>query len=749
MHYWNKAIIYIALLVSGSSASVRGQSRPVRSDTAQMRLALNKGNAFSSVNNDSAEVYADKVLEKSTAAKNQYFLAQALFLKAKVCYFKAEFKKAQEYQAKAIEQARRNGDNLLLSKAYNLAGAIYYSLGNYEEALGQYNNRLNIVRQLQDTSSTLQALYNISLVYTARGEHRNTIEILLKAMNLALITKDTVNLMGLNEGLGMAWSQLDEPGKGLLYLNKAYQFSILRKDLYEQGGILIDIGNIYQQRNDHYRAINYYDEAILITRKDEDKRRTAVAISNKATSLMHLGNYRTALELSDEAIAITTGINYIKGLSDALANKAECLLLLKQYKEAEPFAIKAMEIAARIRTRKEEYRTYLLLSTIYDKLNDRKKAYDYYKKHIRLRDSLNNKDEIRIISGIEFGFEKEKLNQQRQFEEASAAAEVKKQKSIRNIVMGAGIIMLALFFFILKNYSAKRRANNEITRQHKIIEQQNDSILQSIAYARRIQQAILTPPETIRRLLPESFVLYRPKDIVSGDFYFIEPVYPLSNSETWVAVALADCTGHGVPGALMSLTGYNILKQSLIEPGVKDPGSALDFLNRELYNFLKQNQREQQIRDGMDIAFCAFNFEKNKMMFSAANNPLWLLSRREELKDQNGATHSKLASVGGYTLFELKANKQPIGYSEKTEKFTTYDINLQSGDLVYLFTDGYADQFGGPRQKKFKYKQLQELILQHADKSMPAQKQALENAIDLWKGELEQVDDISLIGIRV
>lgn len=727
----------------------QAQNNHVLKDTVQMRRDLNQGNKFSSVDNDSAELFADRVIEKAKALRNDYFMAQALFLKARIFYFRAEYKKATEYQEKTVKEAKLINDSLLLSRAYNLAGAVYFSLGNYDEALGQYNNRLNIVKLMKDTSAMLQALYNISLVYNSRSEYRSSIEILLKALDLASAIHDTMNLSGINEGLGMAYLQMADEKKAILYASEAYRYAILKKDVYEQGGILIDLGNIYQQRNDHLKAINYYEQAIALTKKNKDRRRQAVAISNKAKSLMSLREFKSALLLVDEAIAINTEIGFSKGIVEACENKSECLIALGDYKEAETYALRSADIAQKIGTRNEEFAAYRLLSLVYDGLHDNRKAYDFYKKFVHLRDSADSKDEIRKISNIEFAFEKEKLDKQRRFEEKVAQAEVEKQKSIRNIVLLSGIIMLLLFVFILRNYAAKLRANEEIARQSGIIAEQNESILESINYAKRIQQAILTPPSSITGLLPESFVLYRPKDIVSGDFYFIEPVFPRSSSEKWMAVALADCTGHGVPGALMSLTGYTILQQSLVEPEVNGPGDALDFLNQELGHFLKQNEKEQQIRDGMDVAFCAFNFEKRVMQFAGANNPLWFVSRRRSLEGQDGRSYAPQANVNGYFLYEIKADKQPIGYSENSRPFTTHNISLEKGDLIYLFTDGYADQFGGPKGKKFKYKQLQEILLQNTSQTMRQQRKALEEAIDAWRGDHEQVDDISLIGIRI
>ncbi|MDF2438758.1 MAG: putative periplasmic ligand-binding sensor domain protein [Bacteroidota bacterium] len=265
----------------------------------------------------------------------------------------------------------------------------------------------------------------------------------------------------------------------------------------------------------------------------------------------------------------------------------------------------------------------------------------------------------------------------------------------------------------------------EVVQQKDIIEKKNKDITDSINYARRIQQAILPSNETIKRYFPSSFVLYKPKDIVSGDFYWMET----NGKKNFVAAV--DCTGHGVPGAFMSIVGYNLLNQALNEHGIDKPSVILNGMNRGLSKQLRQHVDEITVRDGMDLALCAFDFENNKLQYAGANNPLWVLRNNEMIK--------------------IKADKQPIGtFSEMESKpFTNHEIDLQSGDQIFLFSDGFADQFGGPDGKKFKYRSLEALLLKLAALPMEEQKKRLDTAIEEWRGNLEQVDDILVIGIRV
>lgn len=266
----------------------------------------------------------------------------------------------------------------------------------------------------------------------------------------------------------------------------------------------------------------------------------------------------------------------------------------------------------------------------------------------------------------------------------------------------------------------------EVVKQKEIIEEKNKDITDSINYARRIQQALFPSDEAFSSTFPRSFILYRPKDIVSGDFYWMEKF----GDDVFVAVV--DCTGHGVPGAFMSIVGNNLLNQAVNELGISRPSLILDQMNKGLAKMIR-TQGGFELKDGMDMALCAFNLKTGKMQFAGANNPVWIMKNN------------------GTVFLEHKGDKKPIGSfaSGAASQFTNNEIDLEKGDTVYLFSDGYADQFGGDKGKKFKKSRLKELLssIQHLD--MNEQKKLLENNLDQWKGQFEQVDDVCIMGIRI
>ncbi len=272
----------------------------------------------------------------------------------------------------------------------------------------------------------------------------------------------------------------------------------------------------------------------------------------------------------------------------------------------------------------------------------------------------------------------------------------------------------------------------EVVQQKEEIEQKNQElevlykhVTDSIKYAKRIQEAILPPDSFVKKLLPNSFVLYKPKDIVSGDFYWMDG----KNGKSMFAAV--DCTGHGVPGAFMSIVGYNILKHTVNNNSFTEPALILDELNNGVSETLHHGHEESQAKDGMDISFCTIDYNKMELQYAGAYNPLYLVRNGE--------------------LLQTKADKFPIGLFLGTEKkkFTNHTIRLEKGDSIYIFSDGYADQFGGPNGKKFMAGNFRDLLIEASKHPVDKQKEILNKTIEEWRGPLDQVDDILVIGVRV
>jgi serine phosphatase RsbU (regulator of sigma subunit) len=294
------------------------------------------------------------------------------------------------------------------------------------------------------------------------------------------------------------------------------------------------------------------------------------------------------------------------------------------------------------------------------------------------------------------------------------------------------MLIVVFVFFILKSLKENKRINselktknNKVEEQSAIIEEKNKDIIDSINYAQRLQQILLPAHEEFKQALPSSFLFFEPKDIVSGDFYFIE------KQNDFVLIAVVDCTGHGVPGAIMSMVANNLLNKVVREQKLSKPDKILNTINKELYFSLKQNVSEKTAYDGMDISICVFYPEKKEIHFAAANNSVYIIRDKE--------------------FIELKPDKMGLGKSayESNFIFKQQIVKVENGDMVYMGSDGYADQFGGGKGKKMMKKNMQKLFLEIAHlPSNEQEKLVRDNFID-WKGPLGQVDDVTVLGFRV
>lgn len=372
-------------------------------------------------------------------------------------------------------------------------------------------------------------------------------------------------------------------------------------------------------------------------------------------------------------------------------------------------------------------------------------------------EEINEKSKILAGQKKEIDKQNNRIDEQKKILNEQLA-KIQMQQLILYLFIAMMLLLVFLGFFIYRNYKIKKQANiilsqknqeilkqnEEITQQKHEIEQQRDEIsiqkqeiMDSIKYASRIQQAVLPPIKIIENLFYENFFIFnRPRDIVSGDYYFI------TSKNQKLIVSVADCTGHGVPGAFMSLLGISFLNEIIAKMDHLEADIILNRLRENIINALNQTG-DRQTKDGMDMVLCVFDFEKNIVQFAGANNPLYII-KKVKMDSENTQTPDSLA----YQLIEIKGDKMPIGLYDELKPFTKHTIEIQKGDTFYMFSDGYADQFGGPDGKKFKYKPLKEMLLSIQELPMKEQYKVVEETIDKWKNGYFQVDDMLLIGIK-
>jgi serine phosphatase RsbU (regulator of sigma subunit) len=329
-----------------------------------------------------------------------------------------------------------------------------------------------------------------------------------------------------------------------------------------------------------------------------------------------------------------------------------------------------------------------------------------------------------------------------------------------NAAMIVGLILLlGVIVFAIRAYRNKKNFALTLAYQKEIVEEKNREVTASINYAKRIQMAILPPDELLKKHLKDYFLLYKPKDIVAGDFYWLEPFAEAADSEganeSGVLFAVADCTGHGVPGAMVSVVCANALNKGVIEENISQPAALLDRTREHVLESFRRSNED--IKDGMDIALCSLRVQEQDVEghcaarnYAGANNPLWIVSKNSHI-EVNMEKMEPLISHNSFNLFEIKADKQPIGLYGKEQAFSNHRIELNEGDQLYLFSDGFADQFGGKgeKAKKFKASNFKRLILETSNMSAKDQGKSLELALNEWMGDYEQLDDVCVIGVRI
>ncbi len=395
------------------------------------------------------------------------------------------------------------------------------------------------------------------------------------------------------------------------------------------------------------------------------------------------------------------------------------------------YQLKAKHLS-RIGNYKEAFETIKKSIDYEEKTNNKKKRQDLATKEIRKTfETKNYNDSLKVQSE----FAVERLSHQKELS--------KKQNIIYLSVIGFIVLFSSLFFIIQTNKRRKKlntilsEKNELIVNQKLVVEEKNQSISDSINYAQRLQTAILPSLESIESSLPNNFLMNLPKDIVSGDFYWFEKKNDL------LMIAVADCTGHGVPGAMVSVVCSNALNRSVKEFELTNPADILNKTRELVIETFKSSDGE--VEDGMDIALCVIDIEKNELSFAGANNPLWVVRNQSQQKIETQFSVSNEEQ----TLYELKGNKQPIGNFDYATDFQQKSIQLYSNDSIYLFSDGFADQFGGERDKKFTTKRMKELLLEINSMNFKEQKIELVSKFNSWKNGNEQIDDVCILGFSL
>ena len=692
--------------------------------------------------------YYQKSLKIKEELGDKDGIANSLNNIAMIYNIQGEIQKALKYLHKSLKIEEELGDKPGIAASLNNIGFIHESQGETQNALDYYDKSLRIQQELGDKQGIASGLNNIGSIYNNQGGVRKGLEYLHKSLR---IREELGDKNGIAESLSNIGTIYDSQGETIKALEYYYKSLRIREELGDKIGIgnsLNNIGDTYLDQGEIQKGLKYFLQSLKIHEELGDKIGMAISLKNIGSIYYERGEFQKGLEYYHKSLEISEELGDKKGIAHSLHNIGSIYYKKGNFSASQNHAKKSMAIAQELGYPDNIKYAANLLYRVYNKTHKYKDALANYELYIQMRDSITNEStqKAAIKQNMQYEYEKQKAVDDAQHDKQLAIEqEQKKKQETITYSVGGGLALVVVFLvFVFNRLRVTRKQKNIIERQKEEVEKQKDvieiaqketerqkevieeahkEITDSINYAKRIQSAILPPLRLVKEYLAESFIIYKPKDVVAGDFYWLEPVGdPTSDGSLF---AVADCTGHGVPGAIVSVVCNNALNRAVREYGETEPGKVLDKVREIVVQEFEKS--EEEVKDGMDIALCLLN--GTTLKYAGANNPLWIV--------RNGV------------VLETKATKEPIGKYDVYTTFTTHTIQLEKGDGVYIFSDGYVDQFGGPKGKKFKSKAFRALLISIQDKPMNEQLQLLDTAFEEWKGELEQIDDVCIIGVKV
>ena len=626
-------------------------------------------------------------------------------------------------------------------------GIISRMNGNLDKAFNHYLLSSSIYRDLNKEIDEGRSYNNIGNLLYQKGNYQKAIEYYLKAKKIFDKSDKLKQAASSTSNLASIYFQLDDFEKSLEYYNECLEIDIKLNDQNGIASSYYNIGNIYREKKYISIALEFYFKSKdLFDQLKNNNHKTILAIGE---IYFELKDYEKALEYFNLELTTKKELDNSQGISAALNRIGNVYFQLKEYKKAEDFFLKSMEIADRSELIHQKKSNYESLYKVYKKLKKFKKSLEMSELKHKTEDYLNSKENQKEIIrlNMQYEYEKEALAdsiknaEQIKIKDALLEAEQAKNRQQKQqklfLFIGIGVILF-LVIFISNRLRISNNQNKIIEKQKRIVENVNHEITESINYAKRLQLGVIQSSNDIHKYNLDSFIFIRPKDNVSGDFYWFNKV----NNVFYLAAA--DCTGHGVPGAMVSFVCSNALNRTVMEFGLKEPSEILNQTREIIIDTF--SQRGEKVKDGMDISLCAF--KENEVSFAGANNPLWIVRKTDLIGDDKKSERSTVLDKN-HSLIEFKANKQPVGFYAEMREFTQENIKLHRGDTIYLFSDGFADQFGGEKGKKYKYKPFKQLLINIQDKTMKEQKNYLSDVFDEWKGNREQIDDVCIIGFKV
>jgi tetratricopeptide (TPR) repeat protein len=700
---------------------------------------------------------AEKNAVTNSSFKNNYlrYVAEASNNVGFLAQMRGDMPDALKYFNKSLRIFEGLYDKEGLAPTYNNIGSVYEAQGDIFKALMYYNKSLKIITEIGDDYGVAAALHNIGLVYKNQGDIPKALEYCSKSLKIREAIKDQQGIASSLNNIAIIYEDQGDASKALEYYNKSLE---IKKAIDDKDGIATsynNIGSFYKHQNDFKKALEYQTKGLKIREERGDKEGVANSLNNIGALYNSMKDVPKALEYTTKSLKIYQEIGDKDGISTSLVNLGSLYFKQQNYSKALNFTIKGMELSKEIGFPESIKIAAERLNAIYKITGNYKAALDNYELYIVMRDSITNQENKKASIKSQFKYEYDKkaaADSVKVAEEKKiVAVQLKQEKTQRFALYGGLALVLVFAGFMFNRFRVTQKQKNIIELKEKETQQQNEiitiqkhlveekhkEITDSINYAERIQRSFLATEKQLNENLSNYFVLFKPKDVVSGDFYWSAK---LSNGN--FALATADSTGHGVPGAIMSLLNVTSLEKAIEH--YTNPADILNHTRQTIIERLKKDGSEEGGKDGMDCSLLVFDFTNKQLLIAAANNPVWIIRSNPS---NEGA---RQLAGGDVELIEIKPDKMPVGKNDKQDQsFTTHTVELQKGDTIYTLTDGFPDQFGGDKGKKFMSKKLKELLLANVHLPIAQQKELLDSTFKNWVGNLEQVDDVTVIGIKV
>lgn len=645
-------------------------------------------------------------------------------------YIGTDEKQVLNYARKCVAHAHNANNDSIAGNGLSIEGTVHYMNGDFDEARKFYEAAEIAFRKAGTKQQEATAINNIGLTYINQARYSDGLKYQFRSLEI-------YDSIGFEQGIGRAYNAIavvyNELGRitndksnyqsSLVYLRKSLLLSKNANDQLGYNNMLINIGNVYRSTHEFDSAMFYYRQAEKLAASRNDRLAHSNCLGNMADVNYQQGNYDDAIINGELALVERKEEGDYLGMASINLILSEAYR--KQGKEKKSFDClnRAYDFAQKAGALKEQSDAARKLAEQLAERGNYNEAWRMLDMYANLQDSISSSENKEITEQLQHFTEEDQKKQIELLTQKTQIAELKSNRQSQLLMFS--IIGFALLFIlaiaIYSRFLTKKRANRDLQKAYSLIEEKNKSITDSIRYAKNLQEAILPSSEQISRLFPSHFIFYQPKDIVAGDFYWAE------ESEGCVYIAAADCTGHGVPGAMVSVVCSKALREALFQFHLREPGAILDKARELVLETF--DRRGNEVNDGMDISLACWNPKTRELKWAGANNPLVIIS------------------PAGMQL--LSPDKQPVGRSISPKPFTTQTMHLATETMLYLFTDGYADQFGGEKGKKFKKKQLLEFLQRISSKENQVQRSHLDTMFLEWKGELDQVDDLLVIGVRV